>query len=361
MGKNMKKVLSYALGVVLALGVGFSYAYAVGANDSNAFVTKTEWNAKVAQIEASLDNVTKTINDNNMDFVMNGPRLQAGLIDGFENKGGGYTADTVLRHPYRDTQRSAHATTRMYIHNNVVLGDSWDGRQIIKHSPVWYGGDTDNTPYACQARFAVQSKDPNIYVIVSLYNVSSATSAPYSRCYIMQATYVDLSNQTTNYGSAKEVEVTLPLSDWDQIYAQGTTIPPLPRTSAGVYTGRPSDTTWHQYIIYGNSNSHTTGNLSNPATGYVTRSVSATDVTMKFEFPANTCTIRHVNASDPYSVWTVLPKNMVGRKFGTLLDTVAISTSTLMTDRAIAKLYSPQKGCLALKSYMMGEIPILNE
>ena len=50
MGKNMKKVLSYALGAILALGVGLSYAYAVGANDSNAFVTKTEWNAKVAQI-----------------------------------------------------------------------------------------------------------------------------------------------------------------------------------------------------------------------------------------------------------------------------------------------------------------------
>ena len=88
MKKNFKKCLSYVLGVVLAMGLGLSYAYAVGANDSNAFVTTTEWEQRVAQIEASLDNVNKTINDTSMDFMMNGPRLRSGLMEGFENIGG---------------------------------------------------------------------------------------------------------------------------------------------------------------------------------------------------------------------------------------------------------------------------------
>ena len=49
MKKNIKRYLSYVLGVILAMGLGLSYAYAVGANDSNAFVTTTEWETKVAQ------------------------------------------------------------------------------------------------------------------------------------------------------------------------------------------------------------------------------------------------------------------------------------------------------------------------
>ena len=78
--KQVKKTLSYLLAIVLALGIGLTYAYAVGANDSNAFVTTTEWEAKFAQLETSLDNVLKTVNDTNMDYVLNGPTLQVNVI-----------------------------------------------------------------------------------------------------------------------------------------------------------------------------------------------------------------------------------------------------------------------------------------
>ena len=95
MGKNMKKLLSYTLGIILAMGLGLSYAYAVGANDSNAFVTNTEWEAKVTQIETSIDNVKKTISDTNMDFVMNGPRLQTSVVDGTWNCGSVQSTDNA--------------------------------------------------------------------------------------------------------------------------------------------------------------------------------------------------------------------------------------------------------------------------
>ena len=111
MGKNMKKVLSYALGIILAMGIGLTYAYAVGANDSNAFVTKTEWDQKAAQIESHIDNIVKTVSDNNMDFVMNGARLQVNLIDGFENIGGGRDSSGYL---------NSYGHSATYYHNDSI-------------------------------------------------------------------------------------------------------------------------------------------------------------------------------------------------------------------------------------------------
>ena len=56
MHKNIKKVLSYIVAIVLALGIGVTYAYAVGGNDTNNLMTKTEWQQKIDQIRASIDN-----------------------------------------------------------------------------------------------------------------------------------------------------------------------------------------------------------------------------------------------------------------------------------------------------------------
>ncbi len=162
MNKNLKRIISYALGIILAMGIGLTYAYAVGANDSNAFVTKTEWNAKVAQLEATLDNITKTINDTNMDFVMNGPRLQASLVEGFENSGG---VDTNLSQPFVYSANSTWNHQYNYFQriSNICLQDTWNGRQGIAVYTV-YGGDLNGSEYQAKCKFALRSNEDPIYI-----------------------------------------------------------------------------------------------------------------------------------------------------------------------------------------------------
>lgn len=364
MNKNLKKVLSYALGIVLALGISFSYAYAVGGNDSNTYVTRSEWETKIAQIEASLDNISKTVNANNMDFVMNGPRIQVGLVEGFENKGGGFNFPTVFNSNVRTGTRD-DAAARMFTANMMLIQDTWDGRQALRHSTPWYMASTNAAQYACQARFALKSVEPNIYLIVSLYKFYRGSDSPYTKCDLYQVSYVDLNNQTNDYASQKTVTVKLPRSEWAPWYSRElTTFPNYDRKSDRIFTGKPSDGAFPEYLYYSETNSNTSYNLSNPGTGYATRTTSASEFTFIYEFPATACTIRQ--ASTYYNpvnggAWVVGPKNMRGRKFGNATDKIALDSSTSVTSRAIAKVYSPQKGCLALKSYMNGEIPILNE
>lgn len=365
MSKNVKKFLSYLLGAVLALGLGLTYAYAVGGNDSNTFVTRTEWEEKISQIEASLDNISKTVNKNNMDFVMNGPRLQVGLVEGFENKGGGFDFKTVFSSNARNPQRDTDGGTRMFIDNMMLIQDTWDGRQALKHSTPWYNGNTNAPMYACQARFALRSTEPSVYLIVSIYQMYRGSYSPYTLCNIFQVSYVDLNNQTSNYSSPKVVTITLPRTEWGIWYGRElTTIPDYSRRSDYIFTGTPADTVFPDYLYRSETNTNTTYNLSNPGEGFITRTSTSNDITFIFEFPANACTIRQ--ARDTYepsygAAWIIGPKNMKGKKFGNSTDKIAVDTSTLITNRAIAKVYSPQKGCLSLKSYLNGEIPILNE
>ena len=361
MKKNIKRYLSYVLGVILAMGLGLSYAYAVGANDSNAFVTTTEWETKVAQIEASLDNVTKTINDTNMDFVLNGPRFQVSLIDGFENRGTAFEVVSFGNRVFKNATLSSGLNLRFSMGNNLNIYDTWDGRQIVAQKN-WYNGDTTNDVYEVTARFAVQSTDPNVYLCVSLYAFGGNNDSYPNRIWISQYSYHDLTKQLDNFATAKTVTVTLPLSEWWPIYDNQ---PPsaFTETSSYVYTGKTgADYEFPTQLQWNANNSASMYNLSNPGTGYVSRSATSTHVTFTFKFPANANIIRHNNLSAPYAVWNVLPKNMRGRKFGGPNDVLPHSNSiTSASARSIAKVYSPTKGCLALKSFLNGEIPILNE
>ena len=365
MKKNFKKCLSYVLGVVLAMGLGLSYAYAVGANDSNAFVTTTEWEQRVAQIEASLDNVNKTINDTNMDFVMNGPRLQTSLMEGFENYGGhlGIRFFNSSGGQYRSSTLNSTEGKQFYF-NHFHIQDQFDGRQSLRPGMNFYRSDTNNGMVTLRGRFAVKTNDPNIYLIVSLYCGDYRTTAPHYWQYLSQVMYIDMANPYTNYSTAKTVEVTLPLSEWWPIVGDAAPTAQS-RNSNYIYTGRiGTDVAFPYYLYWGSGNTYTTYNLSNPGTGYVTRSVTSTDVTFRYEFPANANIIRECKAGNSPGAWDILPIHMNGRKFATFYDSLYNSFSTTeagKTERVIAKVYSPQKGCLALKSYINGEIPILNE
>ena len=349
MGKNMKKVLSYALGAILALGVGFSYAYAVGANDSNAFVTKTEWQAKFDQLKSSLDNISKTIYDNNMDFMMNGPRLQTSFVDGFENIASLQNTQGTPQLIYPWFEQNLTSLNNMYPRmQNLYLTDTWNGHQIVQNIYFPTGNAGAARSYV-NARFALRSSDPNIYLIVTIYDGNQ------DGIYSVMFHYVDMTQQSTrDYSNAKIVEVTLSLNEWG-MYPNGDYTPTAySRTSEGVTTGQISDTVFWEYM-----DRVAADGLSNPGTGFVSRTINGTDMTFRIEFPAKACTLRQYRGSSPYSVWCLFPLDMTTRRFGGNYDRVTITSAE--GGQQIAKVYSPQKGCLALKSYLNGEIPILNE
>ena len=353
MGKNMKKVLSYALGAILALGVGFSYAYAVGANDSNAFVTKTEWQAKFDQLDTALNNISKTIQDSDMDFVMSGPRLQASTHDGFENTGGDNNGGYIpldAGSPYYAAAGNTSPTNRYLRTNNLLLQDLWNGRQsVTTHS---FSSNGTNDYFSCRIRFALKTDVANVYIIVSVY-YAGATAGIYMTTF----DYVTAGDVIQDYSAAKTLKVTLSLDEWWPIY--GDTAPTdQSKSSSYIYTARPNEYPMNSGFFYIRDNTGT-WTFSNPGTGYITRNIVGNDITFTWDFPATTSSMKQFNTSSPYCFFNVLPLDMTRRKYGTRFDKVYINTSSLGTP--IAKVYSPQKGCLALKNYMNGEIPILNE
>ncbi len=354
MNKNFKKVLSYTLGIILAMGIGLTYAYAVGANDSNAFVTRTEWQAQVDQVEASIDNVTKTLNSSTMDFMMNGPRLRVGFVDGFENSGGMSATGGPGGMAYRETTL-ASVTSRFMRTNHMYLLDNWDGTQMVSNYEYNSGDSIAGAQYPIIARFALKAdNEVDTYIVVSIpgYIDMNATNP-----YMGMFDRVKLGDGPPDYASAQTLTVSLPLSDWGPM--SGTAFTAQGRTSSAVYTGTQANNAYSALTrMYSYNNSAEA--LSNPGTGYIRRDLTATDVVFTWEFPATACTIKQFNTASPYCVYNAFPKNMAGRKFGGCYDRLNLSNSS-STGASVYKVYSPQKGCLALKSYLSGEIPILNE
>lgn len=351
MNKNLKKALSYALGAILALGVGFSYAYAVGANDSNAFITTTEWENKVAQIEASLDNVSKTINDNNMDFVMNGPRMQVSLVEGLENSGGADSYGFPLS-KYNEASTWNSWNNRFLQASNLILSDQWNGLQGVNRYN-YYGGDMNGYEYACKARFAMRTnEDPNIYLIFSYYYVATGGAV-----YVANIWYLDISKQKQNYSSARSLSITIPTSDYVRFGTAGDIVP-NGKTSSYLFSTANIDYMQGVRLIYTSNNTPTYSKVTNPGTAYYTVTTTATDATYTFEFPATSGGIR---VDGPQPCIGICPVNMNGRKFGNACDMLDVRLSNATVPGICYKVFSPQKNCLSLKSYMNGEIPIFNE
>ena len=356
MGKNIKKTLSYFLGLVLALGLGISYAYAVGANDSNAFVTKQEWLEKVEQLETSIENVNKTVNDTTMDFMISGPRLRVNMVDGFENTGGQSTWGNPGGVAYYYSTY-ASTTNRYWNYNSTVLMDQWDGSQGVTNYS-WPSSDQSYNQYPCLLRFALRTdNEPNTYIVVSMFYFNAETSSDGGYVYMGVFDRVTIGQGPQDYSQAGTYTVTLNLNEWGTL----TTVNPpatQAKTSSAIYTARPSEGyCTPQYMYFSNNNAVSV--FSNPGTGFLTRAVTPTQVVFTFDFPATTSTMKQFNTSSPFCVFNVLPINMTGRKFGNMYDQLAL-TSTGNTN-PVVKVYSPQKGSLALKSYINGEIPIFNE
>ncbi len=352
MKKNIKRFLSYALGVILAMGLGLSYAYAVGANDSNAFVTTTEWETKVAQIEASLDNVTKTINDTNMDFMLNGPRLQASLVEGWEN--GGVPNDHTQQ--IRSTgiphyQDMTHTINIQPVYNELMLVDTYDGQQRLNKIP-WPTSTQNYTMYALRERMAFKTNTTDVYVVVSVFGTASVFFG-----YVYTGTY-PIYPSSANI-PAKTLTFSLPRDRWYHYNYGNSNINPMSRTNSYVYCAYNSGF-GSNYCL----NSHETTAASNDGfdkTGaYITKTVDENNITYTLEFPAQCNSIRYVAANS--AAWDMVPIFMgrENRKFATVGNSVAGAICST-EGFSCAKVYSPQKGSLCLKSFIHGEVPILNE
>ena len=356
MVRRIKKYLSYTLGIVLALGIGLSYAYAVSANDTNTFVTKQEWQEKMAMLNTAIDNVSKTINDTNLDYVMHGPRLQTSFFDGFDKvsvTNGGYVNFVT---PYREPTLSS--IYNLYPRfNNVILHDLWNGHQSINN--YYYStGDISAAQLVLKARFAVKTDMPGIYLVVSIFDGSTGSTDSDSQCYAAMFTYVVLGDLTEfPYTNARTITVTLPLNEWWSF--SGTTGPKTrARTSEAVWYSTGGSNIFVSRMQRG-SNNYDGGWTSG---GFVTVAVTPMSVSYTFEFPAGAHTLKQSSTNSPWCYWNILPLNMQDRRFGGPYDSVFVPSSAAETTQSqVVKIYSPQKGCLALKSYLNGEIPILNE
>ena len=344
MKKNFKKCLSYVLGVVLAMGLGLSYAYAVGANDSNAFVTKTEFEAKVAQIETSLDNVNKTIRESNMDFMMNGPRLKVTMYEGLENVGyvSQYANNVsgLVGEWYRYTTEE-HWFNKFFNTPHIYLSDRWDGTQAITHT-YWDTGNMSYSMYPTRMRYALKTDDPNIYLVV--YNYRFDTAKQYGGYYI----YFDLTwdgSSPNYYAQAKTVNLTFDSTKMRNL--SGDVSGSISRTNSYLYAGTSYGWDYENW-----TSSNADGRESNQ-NGYITRTVDSTNnkVTVRLEYPANCHVLRYNSSNSPVDEF---PIDMKGKKIGTRGDNL---TSSL----PVSKVWSPQKNSLCLKNYLNGEIPILNE
>ena len=346
MNKTFKKLLSYTLGAILALGLGLSYAYAVGANDSNAFVTTTEWEAKVAQIEASLDNVTKTINDSNMDFMMSGPRFKASLIDGLENVGGVHHiyGDMTFNNRYHGT--SIGDINNLYPRvNDIFISDTWDGRQVIQQQ-YWTNGNDSYSMYAITCRYALRcTNDPDYYLVFTI------GGGDYDGAYVWYVQYAKLGDYPdTTTTSPKTLNVVLPLDKWWR-YANPSLPPAVSRTNANVSPGTPSN---GLNFIY-NTNAAVQNFDASGTNAYWSALLNSTNTefTLSFEFPSNRWAIRVTGGY--HMVW---PMELAGKRLGGQGDRLPNPT---YQNACVAKVYSPQKRSLCLKAYLNGEIPILNE
>lgn len=342
MHKNIKKVLSYVVAIVLALGIGVTYAYAVGGNDTNNLMTKTEWQQKIDQIRASIDNVTKTINATNMDFVMNGPRLQVSLAEGWQNNG------AIIRHDemFSPTHSDTTSTWDLYpTRNDIFLQDTFDGRQKVKQVAWADNSPTGYSLHGLRERMAFKTNIPDIYLVVSVFSPFAVFLH-----YVQVGTY-PIYNSTSAI-PARTLTVQLPRPDWVHYKSVTETITDVSRTNSRV---------WYGYNLAGNaeytdSTINASDGFSNTGDAYVRKTVAAASITYTIDFPAGANSIR----SRVTNFWDIIPCNMKTRKFATAGDRV-VTDLTAKWGASVAKVYSPAKGCLCLKTFVNGEIPIMNE
>lgn len=266
---------------------------------------------------------------------MNGPRFQIVNVDGLENgsspKGSNGMIASGAYHSNGVTSKD-----NLYPYwNDIYIQDKLDGRQSIC-MPQWATSNQISTIYSTKWRYALRTTTPNYFIIVSYY---SETVTVYN--------YVATGTMPVQSGLPyKTLIVELPKSEWKD-RNNAATIPPS--ISRGFAPG--GKVSWSQYI-------NNTANDSDGYTaqkGFITRDSSDPNKYIyTFEFQSDIYSLKVVN--DSFN--RLVPYNFHGKKMGNQGDRVVPDMSS--ANGVIAEVYSPIKGCLCLKSYVNGEIPILN-
>lgn len=285
----------------------------------------------------------------NMDFVMSGPRLQASLVDGYENVGGFLRLNDFNYGTYHWTTLADIDHTNLQ-YNDIYLADTYDGTQKIV-TPYWPTGTPGYGSRMLREKMAFKTDIPDIYVILNF----CGTDHVYFQ-YTHVGTYPIYPNQASV--PARTLTFKLPRTQW-KMYANSTSDPGIiSRTNANVYYdyNRMRDM---EYGATSNASAAATQDGFNyTGNAYITKTIDSDYITYVLQFPAQYNCIRFVSGTS--SAWDIVPVFTDGRKVGTAGDRVNIQLDAA-GGVSVAKVFSPQKGCLCLKSWVNGEIPIMNE
>ena len=283
---------------------------------------------------------------------MSGPRLQASLVEGWEN--GGVPNDYTQQIRSNGIQHQPTVTHTMNIqpaYNELMLVDTYDGQQRLDKIP-WPTSNVNYTMNALRERMAFKTNTPDVYVVVSVFGTAAVFFGyVYTGTYPIYPSSADI--------PAKTLTFSLPRDRWYSYAYATSNINPLNRTNSYVYCAYNSG--FGSSYSYNSLETTAATNDGFDKTGaYITKTVDENNITYRLEFPAQCNSIRYVAANS--AAWDIVPIFMgrENRKFATVGNSV--SGAICSTEGySCAKVYSPQKGSLCLKSYINGEVPILNE
>ena len=273
---------------------------------------------------------------------MSGPRLQINMIDGWETCYGQLRTTNGLISSVGSHDSTFTSLNNLYPqYNDIYLLDTFNGRQNIA-SPWWPSGNTSYSTYVPKFRYALRTTTPGYYLIITHF---AADGSAAQINYVKTGVY-----PVSSTIPAINLTVELDRSQWAYFNNSVTTIPEWSRmTRADLWAGQVG---FLDYMELGNDNRQgfTITNI------YCSRTVTDSTVTTTIEFPANTYSIR----SRYGNMLCMFPYDLGGRgiKMGGFGDKVLVSPTN--SGGAIVEVYSPIKGCMCLKTYANGEIPILN-
>ena len=278
----------------------------------------------------------------NMDFMLNGPRLQINMIDGWETCYGQMRTTNGLISNVGSHDASITSFNNIYPqYNDIYLNDTFNGRQFIANS-WWPSSNMSYSTYVAKFRYALRTTTPGYYLVITNFTADGAGA---QINYVKTGVY-----PISSTIPAINLTVELDRSQWKYYNNSAGGIGQWDRMSrSDLWAGAVN---YLDYLELRNDNSQgfTVTNI------YCSRTVTDSTVTTTIEFPANTYSIR----SRYGNMLPMLPYDLGGRgiKMGGWGDRVLPSLTN--DGGAVVEVYSPIKGCMCLKTYVNGEIPILN-
>ncbi len=276
---------------------------------------------------------------------MSGPRIQLSTIDGYEN--GGHASQDATRLFFSNTIDATDTNRRPWCADAYLL-DMYDGRQGFS-SIYWQPGNTSYNALGCKIRYALKTTTPDTYLIVSIYQ--GDYNYPFGFVY----NFAKVGNYPLSSGGFPNLTVELNTDEWvlpgQPQQAPGT----VSNSNTNIVVGSVDFREWIQNTNGTNIDGFT---YTGAQVGFYTQSaLSGNTYTLQVR-GGNTSYYSMRILDSSRSITPLLPLDMAGRKFGGPGDKVMVNPAGR---GAVYKVYSRAKGCMCLKSFLNGEIPILNE